>query len=781
MRYFGLVRFVCVALAGSTVAAAAAASEGDGGPGPYSDRVLVRVLPDSAGERLAVSALPMTLMSEATRRDGVAEYLASPAELDALTAAGVGFELLEADVQGMVDGERNRLETRARWGVDPQPRGSDAFFEEFRDLAEINSFLDGLIAAHPGLISRQVIGQSVQGRDIEVFTISGAGAADSKPSLIFNSGAHAREWISPMTVLYTMRGLVEGYGADADITALLDSVSFRIAPMMNPDGYLYTWSNERFWRKNRRNNGNGTFGVDWNRNFATGWGGPGADANTDGETYRGPSAFSEPETRALRDYSLSVPNAAFHIDFHAFSQLVLYPWGFTQSSIPEPDLSIQRSLAESYAGTIASVSGADYLPIPGNELYIASGIATDWHYDQAGIYSFTVELRPESGGGASGFAPPPDQILPCAEENFAAVLGLGASVASGITSSFPAGLPAVVQPQSSASVSVEILPVFSGDLDASSATLFSRVGSSGPFIASAMSAAGNTYTGSLPGGDCGGVIEYYFAIDAVSGSSFTVPADAPGAVLSVDIVAQDLVFEDTIESDLGWISGDPSDDATTGQWERADPQGTDAQPENDHTPGGTICWVTGAQAGSGLGSFDVDGGTTTLVSPVLDASESGPQQAFVSFWVWFSNNTGGAPNEDTMPVDISADGGVTWSSLDVIDSSTNGWEERRYRVADAVTPTDSVRLRFRARDLGAGSLVEAAVDDLRVELVGCVDEPGNIADLAAPFGVLDLSDITAFVAGFTGQDPISDLAPPAGVWDLADVSAFVAAFVAGTP
>jgi hypothetical protein len=747
--------------------------------GPYSDHVLIRATPSGAGERLAVASLGMTLMSESVRTDGVAEYLASPADLAVLDGAGVGYAVLRNDVQAAVDAERARLDARAVWGVDPQPRGTDPFFQEFRDLGEITTFLNDLVAAHPGLISRETIGQSIQGRAIEVFTIDGAGDADSKPSLVFNAGAHAREWIAPMTVLYQMRELLEGYGNDPAITELLDRVSFRVAPMMNPDGYLYTWSNERFWRKTRRNNGDGTFGVDWNRNFATGWGGPGADSSTDSDIYRGPAPFSEPETQALRDYSLSMPNGAFHIDFHAFSQLVLYPWGFTDSPIPEPDRSIQRTLAEAYAGTIASVTGFDYLPIPGHELYIASGIATDWHYDQAGMYSFTVELRPSSGG-LGGFDPAPSEILPCAQENYAAVLQLAQTVADGVASSFPDGAPATVQPDQATPVSIEIIPVFSGPLDASTATLYTRIGSSGAFTPSSMSASGNTYTADLPAAPCGGTIEYYATIDAQGGASYAVPSGAPASVFSVEVVASTIAFEDTMESDLGWVAGVPGDDATTGQWERADPQGTAAQPENDHTPGGTLCWVTGPLAGSGLGSFDIDGGTTTLLSPVLDAT-GGDGDAFVSFWVWFSNDTGGNPNEDTMPIDISGDGGASWAPLDEIGASTAGWEERRYRLGDAVSATDAIRLRFRARDLGGGSLVEAAVDDLRIEFVGCPDEPGNPADLAPPFGVLDLADVTAFVQGFVAQDPIADLAEPFGVWDLADVSLFVAAFTGGMP
>lgn len=771
MRVCALRAATVLALSAGCVTVSAAAD------GPYSDHRLVRVVPDSASERLAVAQLPMTLMSEAVARDGATDYLATDDEIALLRHVGVDVEVLVEDMQARVDAERARLDARAVWGVDPQPRGSDVFFEEFRDYAELNTFYDDLVANNPGVISRQTIGQSIQGRDIEAFTIGGAGDTDSRPSLIFNGTAHAREWISPMTVTYIMRELVEGYGNDPRITALLDSVTFRIAPIMNPDGYLYTWSNERFWRKNRRNNGNGTWGVDWNRNFDANWSAPGASGDPSDDTYYGTAPFSEPETQAIRDFILGVPNAALHIDYHAFSQLILWPWGNTSSPLPQPDRGIHESLGTAYADTIQSVSGEVYQPIQSFDLYQTSGTSSDWAYGSAGVVALALELRPSSGG-TDGFDPSPTLILPCAEENFAAVLGLGESVAVGVTSSFPGGQPTLVEPDTATAVSIEIFPAFSGPLDASSATLYSRVGDSGPFSGSSMSASGDVYTGSLPAAPCGEVIQYYVQIDSTGGATYAVPFGAPANAFEAQAIETAVAFDDDIEADTGWTVGAPGDDATTGIWERANPQSTDAQPENDHTPGGTICWVTDGDAGGSLGANDIDGGTTTLISPAFDAT--GGDSAIVSFWVWYSNNTGAAPNQDSMPVRISNDNGASWQLLDTIDQSTSGWELREYDLAGVIEPTDAVRLRFEASDLGDGSIVEAAVDDLRVVTAGCPDT-GNIADLAPPFGVLDLADIQAFVDGFLNQDPIADLAAPFGVLDLADVQAFTQAFLNGIP
>lgn len=738
--------------------------------GRYDGHRLIRVWPDSAKEILAVSSLHLELMDEAVRRDGGTEYLATAEQLAALEAAGVEYEVLVKDVQAVVDAEKARLAARQIWGEGPAPRADNTFFTEFRDINELNTFFDQLVADHPGLITRQTIGTSIEGRTIEAFTIGAPGDVDSRPSIILNGMAHAREWISPMTVSYIMRGLLDGYGVDSEITSLLDNVTFRVAPVMNPDGYVYTWGPERFWRKTRRNNGDGTFGVDWNRNWAQGWGGAGSSGFTGDDTYRGTAPFSEPETRALRDYTLSIPNRAFHIDFHSFSQLVLWPWGYTTGEIPEPDRTIEADIAQAYAGVIASTTGAAYSPIKSSDLYVAAGDSTDWHYGGGGVYSLTVELRPSSGG-LGGFDPSPTEILPCAQENLAAVIDLGETVAAGVTASFPAGQPAVVEPNQTNNVSIEILPAFSGPLDGSSATLWARVGGAGAFQGSAMSANGDVYTGSLPAAPCGSSIEYYVTIDSTGGATYTVPLGAPGSPYSADVFESTIAFNDDMETNTGWTVGAPGDTATTGVWERADPQGTAAQPENDHTPGGTMCWVTDGNAGSGLGSFDIDGGVTTLTSPVLDASGSG--EASVSFWLWYSNDQGAAPGSDSMPIRVSSDGGATWSLLDTISASTNAWVLKQYALANA---TSQMRFRFEASDLGDGSIVEAAVDDLRIELLGC---SGNPADLAPPFGVLDLADIQAFVNAFVAGDLLADIAEPFGVLDLGDVSLFVTSFLQG--
>jgi hypothetical protein len=206
-----------------------------------------------------------------------------------------------------------------------------------------------------------------------------------------------------------------------------------------------------------------------------------------------------------------------------------------------------------------------------------------------------------------------------------------------------------------------------------------------------------------------------------------------------------LVFSDDFETNLGWTVGAPGDNATSGIWTRVNPNGTDAQPEDDHTPApGTLCFVTGqGPVGGGLGDNDVDGGTTTLTSPGFSLCGD----ATISYWRWFSNNTGAEPNTETFRVDVSNDGGATWMNAETVGpagaETSGGWIFHSFVVSDFVAPTQDMRVRFVTQDPDPGSLVEAAVDDFLVEAIdfcptitdcneNCIDDAADI-DRGASF------------------------------------------------
>jgi PKD repeat protein len=187
---------------------------------------------------------------------------------------------------------------------------------------------------------------------------------------------------------------------------------------------------------------------------------------------------------------------------------------------------------------------------------------------------------------------------------------------------------------------------------------------------------------------------------------------------------QVLQVEDFENGTAGWSVGAP-DDAADGNWEFGNPEGTEVfgvnvQPEDDFTPDGELCWVTGPFAGGFPADNDVDGGTTTLYSPIFDLSFA--SDSFVSYARWYSNYLGANSEEDVFLVEISADGGNTWLALETLESSDTRWHTVQFRILDFVIPTHEVQFRFLASDLGSGSLVEAAIDDFEI-----LDRPGSLA------------------------------------------------------
>lgn len=197
-----------------------------------------------------------------------------------------------------------------------------------------------------------------------------------------------------------------------------------------------------------------------------------------------------------------------------------------------------------------------------------------------------------------------------------------------------------------------------------------------------------------------------------------------------------------MEVDPGWTVGASDDDATTGVWERVDPNGTGAAPEDDHTPQpGTDCWVTGQGSPGGAdGENDVDGGTTTLTTGDFNVSTS--SDPVVSYWYWYSNNAGTAIDDEWL-VEISDDGGSNWTELLRTTESATEWKLHEFAIADFVETTDEVRIRFVASDLGEGSIVEAGIDDFQVF--------GGLEPASTPTAASVVAHLKAFPNPTTGH------------------------------
>lgn len=725
-------------------------------------RVMARVHLRTARDLAAVGAMADTFWS---CRIGVGpmDVQLPESALAALDAMGLAYEVRITDVERLIEMERRAIDELARL------RGLD-WYENYKTYDEIIAYTNDLVARfgpagteNPGMLTREVIGQSIEGRDIVALRVNAPGATPgAKPALLFNGGQHAREWVSPPATMYIAERFLDGYGTHPRVTALLDDLEFLFVPLVNPDGYAYSWINSstRLWRKNRRNNGNGTFGVDLNRNWDIIFGGPGASNIPSSDIYHGPSAFSEPETAAIRDYFNAQSLVVGHIDFHSFSQLILWPWGYGFVSAPEPDNQFFIDLGFDMAQAISSAGGVGYTPQQSVDLYPATGTCSDWFYDQ-GVYSYTFELRDT---GFFGFVLPPEQILPTAAENFEAVLVMGERLASPIAITQTFTPPLTVAPATPIGLGFDAVPVY-GTLDPAASTLYYRL-NGGAWNTTPLSGGPFTFGGTIPGQDCGALVEYYAQFQTTDARVVTLPKNT-AQPFAISVEETELAVFDDMETDTGWIAGLPGDTATTGQWERGVPVFTGAQPGSDHTPApGVNCWITGA-SGTSLGSNDVDGGFTTLISPALDCDPANAAlagaEAYIRYWRWYSNNAGANPNTDVMQISISNDDGASWVPLESVTENAEAWVERVFRVSDYVAPTAQVRLRFVAEDAEPGSIVEAAVDDLEVFFAGCADVFAE-ADLTTsgttngePDGVVDLSDFSFYLGLWSSEDPAADL------------------------
>ncbi len=329
---------------------------------------------------------------------------------------------------------------------------------------------------------------------------------------------------------------------------------------------------------------------------------------------------------------------------------------------------------------------------------------------------------------------------------------------------YPEGLPDVVVPEQEASLSVVIRPVGNAAVTPGSAMLHYSI-DGGSFVEVALTQTGlGSYEAMIPGQPCGSRIDYYFSVsDAVLGD-ISDPATAPSESFeTVSAIESFVTLSDDFETDTGWSVGDVGDSATAGLWSRVDPEqttqsGQDVQPDDDQTPSpGVACWVTDGAAGASAGANDVDGGSTSLLSPLFG---EGGSDAKISYWRWYSNSAGANPGEDTLVVSLSNDGGQSWVIAEVVGPSgpqtEGGWFLGQFSVSDFMIPTSSMMLKFVASDLSGGSLVEAAIDDVTVTVFRC--DPPLPGD-ADQDGDVDLADHAAFDTCLSGPDTLAPSTP----------------------
>jgi hypothetical protein len=310
----------------------------------------------------------------------------------------------------------------------PQPLDFPPFDSAYHTYAEMVSEIEQVAAAHPSIVSLFSIGRSYEGRKLWAAKISDNVQADEdEPEALFIGHYHAREHLTVEMMLYLLRMMAGEYGLPehADITDLVDNREVFLIFDMNPDGGEYDIASGDYslWRKNRQPNDDGSLGTDLNRNHSYRWGGPGADAITSSETYRGLGPASTPEVAAIQAFVDSrvvdgTQQIAVAITFHTYGELILWPYGYTYDDLPDDMRRDDQAALVAMGQAMAATNG--YTPQQASDLYLTSGDFTDWAYGVHRIFAYTFEMY----GGPYGFYPPGALIANETARNRAAALYL---------------------------------------------------------------------------------------------------------------------------------------------------------------------------------------------------------------------------------------------------------------------------------------------------------------------------------------------------------------------
>lgn len=284
-------------------------------------------------------------------------------------------------------------------------------------LQEVINEMDTMLYYYPNIVTQNLLGYSVENRPIHSFRFFVGDTTQSKPQVLYTSLHHSQEPGSVHSLVFFMHFLLEKYGLDAEITYLLENLDIYFVPYINPDGYEYNYSNNPngggTWRKNRKNNGLLSTGVDLNRNYGYEWGYDNIGSQPIGSSpwYRGVSAFSEPESQAMKDF-INSKSIKMAINWHSYGNLLIYPWNYkniqtADSAVYVRFSEIMTSENDYRYGTVAETYG-----------YQSNGDADDWAYgeilEKNKIISFTAEVGPMS----EGFWPVASRIEQLCKETF---------------------------------------------------------------------------------------------------------------------------------------------------------------------------------------------------------------------------------------------------------------------------------------------------------------------------------------------------------------------------
>uniref|UniRef100_A0A2K6FAR1 Carboxypeptidase A3 n=1 Tax=Propithecus coquereli TaxID=379532 RepID=A0A2K6FAR1_PROCO len=290
-------------------------------------------------------------------------------------------------------------------------------YAKYNNWEKIVAWTEKMVAKHPEMISRIKIGSTIEDNPLYVLKI---GKGDKRRKFVFmDCGIHAQEWVSPAFCQWFVYQATKTYGKDKIMTKLLDQMNFYVLPVFNVDGYIWSWTKNCMWRKNRSKNKNSKcIGTDLNRNFNASWNSFPDTKNPCKETYKGPTPESEKETKAVIDFIRShLKSIKVYITFHSYSQMLLFPYGYTSKLPPNhKDLAKVAKIATDVLSTQYETRYI-YGPIK-STIYPISSSSSDWAYDLGIKYTFAFELRDK---GKFGFLLAESQIKPTCKETMLAV------------------------------------------------------------------------------------------------------------------------------------------------------------------------------------------------------------------------------------------------------------------------------------------------------------------------------------------------------------------------
>ncbi|XP_043514779.1 carboxypeptidase A2-like isoform X2 [Frieseomelitta varia] len=311
-----------------------------------------------------------------------------------LSDKGIDFKVLIPDLQKTIAYQNPKMTKEQRNDL-VTTNGHSMTWKRYHRYGEIVKYLEYLALRYPSVAEVITIGHSYEGQPIKMIKISTGTnkGGEAKPAIWIDAGMHAREWIGSAVATYIVSQLVE---KNSSYAKLLDNTDWMILPVVNPDGYEFSHTGDRLWRKTRSNHAedqdDSRFlqlvnhytrwlwgkceGVDPNRNFDYHWGeveAGGASLDPCHETYAGPRAFSEPETKAMADYILAnKQNIRVYLTLHSYSQMWLVPWGYTYTK--PLDYSELASVAKKAIGAVTKIHGTNYQVGPSADLlYPTSG------------------------------------------------------------------------------------------------------------------------------------------------------------------------------------------------------------------------------------------------------------------------------------------------------------------------------------------------------------------------------------------------------------------------